>query len=169
MFFLGRKRSQSPSPSRTASPSRSLSPSSNRIRDRSISPLRYINLPVSKLARVTEELESLINPIALTVHEEAEEKEQISTSEQLATPTITNLVKSEESIVLPQLPSTIEEIEEISEPIEPIQTKIYPSEESVVPSQLPTFIPADITPTIIATDEESNKISTIITEVSYSK
>jgi len=70
VFFSGRKRSQSPSPSRNASPNRSLSPSNNRMRDRSVSPLRYINLPISKLARVTEELESLINPAASILHEE---------------------------------------------------------------------------------------------------
>lgn len=71
---LGRKRSQSPSPSRTTSPSRSLSPSANRVRDRSVSPLRYINLPVSKLARVTEELEHLIPRTSSIVHEEDEEE-----------------------------------------------------------------------------------------------
>lgn len=98
--FLGRKRSQSPSPSRNASPSRSLSPSGNRSRDRSASPLRYINLPMSKLARVTEELEHLIHPTAVTVHEEEEE-----TVEVLPAPVVTEepTLAPEESIVIPQI------------------------------------------------------------------
>jgi hypothetical protein len=74
MSSTGRKRSQSPSPSRNASPSRSLSPSNNFARDRSVSPLRYINLPVSKLARVTEELEHIVQPNVSTVDEEQEEQ-----------------------------------------------------------------------------------------------
>jgi hypothetical protein len=79
-YFLGRKGSQSPSPSRTTSPSRSLSPSANRPRDRSVSPLRYINLPISKLERVTEELEHLINAASSTNNDEEREEteEQIN-------------------------------------------------------------------------------------------
>ncbi|CAF2530540.1 unnamed protein product [Rotaria sp. Silwood2] len=132
LAVLRRKRSHSPSPSRNASPSRSLSPSSSRVPDRSVSPLRYINLPVSKLARVTEELESLINPTASIVHEEEEEEdedeeekekeeqksiekpEEIQSSIQQVQPAITKIVEPEESIVLPHvlIPTPITTVEE---------------------------------------------------------
>jgi hypothetical protein len=171
--FLGRKRSQSPSPSRNASPNRSLSPSSNRTRDRSVSPLRYINLPMSKLARVTEELESLINPTASTVHEEEEEEEEENENEKEASvpvqpekPTIIDIVKSEESIVPPQVVTSVEKPEEISLPMEqekPIETKLVEPEESIV---LPQIL-SPITTTITAAAEEEQKMNTIITEVSY--
>ena len=113
MGFLGRKRSQSPSPSRNASPSRSLSPSGNRSRDRSASPLRYINLPMSKLARVTEELEHLIHPTAATVHEEEEE-----TVEVLPAPVVAEepTVAPEESLVIPQITTSDLPVENIPLP-----------------------------------------------------
>lgn len=116
MFVLGRKRSQSPSPSRNASPNRSLSPSNNRLRDRSASPLRYINLPYSKLARVTEELESLINPSASIVHEE-ETKENVIPEDKEATP-ISSTIETEENVNVP--------------PKEPSPTKIIEREQSIV-------------------------------------
>ncbi|CAF1363451.1 unnamed protein product [Adineta steineri] len=119
LAVLRRKRSQSPSPSRNASPSRALSPSNNRLRDRSASPLRYINMPMSKLARVTEELESLINPSAAIVHadekikEPIKESEEVPTSSQQNEPSITEIIKSEDSINLPQAPTTTVTTEEI--------------------------------------------------------
>jgi hypothetical protein len=121
LFSVGRKRSQSPSPSRNASPNRSLSPSGSRLRDRSVSPLRYINLPMSKLARVTEELESLINPTASIVSEgEIVEEptdnpdEQVATSPPQEVPTAA-AIEPEESIELPAIPvSMITTEEELS-------------------------------------------------------
>ena len=98
---LGRKRSQSPSPSRNASPNRSLSPSGNRSRDRSVSPLRYINLPMSRLARVTEELEHLIHPTTLSVHEEDEETAEVPTAS--APPPEEPILVPEESVILPEI------------------------------------------------------------------
>ena len=77
-------------------------------------------------------------------------------------------MKSEESIVLPQIISSIENNEVISQPIQITDIKLNEPEQTIVPTQLPTPVPADITPTIIATDEEPNKISTITTEVCFS-
>lgn len=114
---LGRKRSQSPSPSRNASPNRSLSPSNSRARDRSVSPLRYINLPISKLARVTEELEHLLTPTASIVHEEDEDegKNAAPTEAHSETAalvksegaTLVESVAQEDSFVMPQVPTSI--------------------------------------------------------------
>ncbi|CAF1178754.1 unnamed protein product [Adineta ricciae] len=115
LAVLRRKRSQSPSPSRNASPNRSLSPSSNRLRDRSVSPLRYINLPYSKLARVTEELENLINPLASTVHEE--ETENVVPEDKEATP-ISSIIETEQIANIPLK--------------EPSPTKIIEPEQSIV-------------------------------------
>jgi len=166
--FLGRKRSQSPSPSRNASPNRALSPSNNRARDRSVSPLRYINLPMSKLARVTEELESLIHPTASTVHEEDEEEEEeengkeASASIQQEKPTIMQIVEPEESIVLPQVSTPIKKPEEVPVSIEQekqITAEIVESEESIILPQIPA-------PIAIAAEEEK-KVDMVTTEVSY--
>ncbi|CAF0827406.1 unnamed protein product, partial [Didymodactylos carnosus] len=79
LAVISRKRSKSPSPSRSpgrissSSPSRSLSPS-QAARERGASPLRYINVPLSKLERVTEELETLI----AAEHINEQEKENIT-------------------------------------------------------------------------------------------
>lgn len=168
LLFLGRKRSQSPSPSRNASPGRSLSPSGTRTRDRSVSPLRYINLPMSKLARVTEELESLINPTASTVHEEEEEEEENKKDALVPEqPTIMDIAKPEESIVLPQVVTSVEKPEEIPLPMEqekPIETKLVEPEESIVLPQILSSIP---TTTAAAATEIEQKVSTITTEVSH--
>jgi hypothetical protein len=166
--FSGRKRSQSPSPSRNASPNRALSPSNNRARDRSVSPLRYINLPMSKLARVTEELESLIHPTASTVHEEDEEEEEeengkeASASIQQEKPTIMQIVEPEESIVLPQVSTPINKPEEVPASIEQEKqttAEIVESEESIILPQIPA-------PIAIAAEEEK-KVDMVTTEVSY--
>jgi hypothetical protein len=168
--FSGRKRSQSPSPSRNASPNRALSPSNNRARDRSVSPLRYINLPMSKLARVTEELESLIHPTASTVHEEDEEEEEeeeengkeASASIQQEKPTIMQIVEPEESIVLPQVSKPIKKPEEVPASIEQEKqttAEIVESEESIILPQIPA-------PIAIAAEEEK-KVDMVTTEVSY--
>lgn len=117
---------------------------------------------------MTEELESLINPIASTVHEEIEETEETSTSDQLAPPTIADIVKSEESIVLPQLTSSIETKELISQPIQITDIKLNEPEQTIISTQFPTLVPAETTPTIIAADEEAKKINMIITEVCFS-
>ena len=170
MFFLGRKQSHSPSPSRNASPNRALSPSGNRTRDRSASPLRYINLPVSRLARVTEELESLINPTATTVHEVPEEEEeqekekekQVSTPTQQDKPTTTNITEPEEIILLPQVSTPVIQPEETSTYIQedkPTITEIVKSEESIT---LPEILP----PITVATEEEK-QMDISETEVSY--
>ncbi|CAF4949627.1 unnamed protein product, partial [Rotaria sp. Silwood1] len=142
LAVLRRKRSHSPSPSRNASPSRSLSPSNSRVPDRSVSPLRYINLPVSKLARVTEELESLINPTASIVHEEEEEEEEKEKEKE----------KEKKSIEKP------EEIESSIQQVQPAITKIAEPEESIVLPQV--LIPTPITTTTV----EENKLDVLKTE-----
>ena len=81
------------------------------MRDRSVSPLRYINLPVSKLARVTEELENLINPTTSIVHagqeeeneEQADSNKKSETSIQQEESTETKTIEPKESIVLSQV------------------------------------------------------------------
>jgi hypothetical protein len=172
IFFSGRKRSQSPSPSRNASPNRALSPSSNRARDRSASPLRYISLPISKLARVTEELESLIHPTATTVHEEEEEEEdeeaikkpdEVLTPVQQEEPSIIKIIEPEETFVLPELPTSIKKPEEIPAFVqqeEPTITKIVEPEESII-------LPQVLLP-MTTTSEEENNLNIVRTEVSYS-
>lgn len=123
-FISGRKRSHSPSPSRNASPNRSLSPSTTRARDRSISPLRYINLPISKLARVTEELESIISQTPSTLHEEEEEEQHQHQQQQQKEE------EKDESIKLP------EEIPLLNQQVEFPITKIIEPEKNVVLPQL---------------------------------
>ncbi|CAF1298907.1 unnamed protein product, partial [Adineta steineri] len=140
LAVLRRKRSQSPSPSRNASPSRALSPSNNRLRDRSASPLRYINMPMSKLARVTEELESLINPSAAIVHADEKIKEPIKESEEVPTssqenePSITETIKLEDSINLPQAPTTTVTTEEIPVSIKTTEEVPTSNEQQELPA-----------------------------------
>ena len=160
VFFSERKRSQSqsPSPTRNASPNRSLSPSNNRARDRSVSPLRYINLPVSKLARVTEELESLIHPTAPIVHEENEEEEEDTSA-------VVPQAESMKIIVVEpdEVATTLEKQQhDISTPIESIET-----ETSIVLPQIPTPVTTTTTTTTEATVEDDNKMETITIPVSY--
>ncbi|CAF0795970.1 unnamed protein product [Didymodactylos carnosus] len=91
LTVLSRKRSQSPSPTRSpartlsSSPGRSLSPS-KASRERGASPLRYINVPPSKLERVTEELETLIT----AEHINEQEKENITPKMDQDSASITN-------------------------------------------------------------------------------
>jgi hypothetical protein len=169
IFFLGRKRSQSPSPSRNASPNRSLSPSNNRMRDRSASPLRYINLPISKLARVTEELESLINPAASILHEEEKElgsnkktEEEIPTSDQQKEPSTTETSETEDSIHLPQVSTSIisgEEVPASTQQKELPITKTVEPEESIILPQVATLI--------TNAPKAENTLDIITTEVSH--
>jgi hypothetical protein len=166
IFFLGRKRSQSPSPSRNASPNRSLSPSNNRMRDRSASPLRYINLPISKLARVTEELESLINPSASILHEEEKEvglnkktEEEVPASDQQKEPSTT---ETEDSIHLPQVSTSIisgEEVPASTQQKELPITKTVEPEESIILPQVATLI--------TKAPKAENTLDIITTEVSH--
>jgi hypothetical protein len=119
---------------------------------------------VSKLARVTEELESLIHPTASTVHEEEEEEKEkeVLVSVQPETPTIMKVVEPEESIILPEVSTPIEKLEEVSAYIEqerPTIAKIAEPEESIVLPQ----IQAPITTAV----EEQKKMDTVATEVSY--
>ncbi|CAF4044788.1 unnamed protein product [Adineta steineri] len=154
LAVLRRKRSQSPSPSRNASPSRALSPSNNRLRDRSASPLRYINMPMSKLARVTEELESLINPSAAIVHadekikEPIKESEEVPTSSQQNEPSITEIIKLEDSINLPQAPTTTVTTEEIPVSIKTTEEVPTSNEQQELP------LTTEDTPVTIKTIEE---------------
>jgi len=167
--FSGRKRSQSPSPSRNASPNRSLSPSNNRMRDRSVSPLRYINLPISKLARVTEELESLINPAASILHEEEKElgsnkktEEEVPASDQQKEPSTTETSETEDSIHLPQVSTSIisgEEVPASTQQKELPITKMVEPEESII-------LPQVATPITNAPKAE-NTLDIITTEVSH--
>jgi hypothetical protein len=122
---------------------------------------------MSKLARVTEELESLINPTASTVNEEEEEEQQKENEKEVLTsieqeePTMIKFMEPEESIVLPQLPTLIEKPEKVSPSIEqqkPTVTTIVEPEESIVLPQ----IPASVT----ITAEEEKKMDIITTEVS---
>ncbi len=122
---------------------------------------------MSKLARVTEELESLIHPTASTVHEEDEEEEDEEKEAvvpiQEEKPTTTKTVEPEETPVLPQvsIPSQIaEEISPFVEQEEPTITEIAEPEQSLVLPDLPA-------PMIITTAEEENKAEKIIAEVSY--
>ncbi len=64
---------------------------------------------MSKLARVTEELEALVNPTASIVHEEEEEEKEkeSSASIQQEELTVMKIIEPEESIVLPQIPTPI--------------------------------------------------------------
>lgn len=148
----GRKRSQSPSPSRNASPNRSLSPSSSRLRDRSVSPLRYINLPMSKLARVTEELESLLNPSAVpVVHEEEVDEESAKQPDDpttIASPPPQEVPVPEESsevspvptsVVATEEPPTPPPVESIAEPAAVVPPTPAPAEE-----QKPDTVPVEV-------------------------
>ncbi|CAF4849201.1 unnamed protein product [Rotaria socialis] len=137
LAVLRRKRSHSPSPSRNASPNRSLSPSNNHAQDRSVSPLRYINLPMSKLARVTEELESLVNQTPSTVPEEEEEEAKKDEEEQ-------ELENNEPVQTTAEMPPSIEQVEI------PITKIIAPEENMVLPQVL---LP---TTTITVEEDKSN-------------
>jgi hypothetical protein len=120
---------------------------------------------MSKLARVTEELESLIHPTASTVREEDEEEEnekETSASIPPEKPSIMKIVEPEESIVLPQIPAPITTAAEISASIEqekPTIKKIVEPEESIVLPQIPT--------PITTTAEVEKKADIVTTEVSY--
>jgi len=124
---------------------------------------------MSKLARVTEELESLIHPTASTVHEEEEEEEEeqenekeTSASIQPEKPPIMKIVEPEESIVLPQIPAPITTATEVSTSIEQekptITKKVEPQESIVLPQ-----IPAPIT----TAAEVEKKVDIVTMEVSY--
>jgi hypothetical protein len=115
---------------------------------------------MSKLARVTEELESLINPTVTTVHEE--EEKETSTSIQPEKLSIMKIIEPEESIVLPEIPAPIITPAEVSASIEqekPTITKIIEPEQSIILSQ----IPAPIT----TAAEVEKKVDIVTTEVSY--
>jgi hypothetical protein len=137
--------------------------------DRSASPLRYINLPISKLARVTEELESLINPAASILHEEEKElgsnkktEEEIPTSDQQKEPSTTETSETEDSIHLPQVSTSIisgEEVPASTQQKELPITKTVEPEESIILPQVATLI--------TNAPKAENTLDIITTEVSH--
>jgi len=80
---------------------------------------------MSKLARVTEELESLIHPTASTVHEEDEENEkETPASVPPEKASIMKIVEPEESIVLPKIPGPITTAAEFDKKADIVTTEV---------------------------------------------